>query len=377
MTKNTVIVTEVRVYKIDGGYYTDPSFAKVLERYNNCFPNICLVTRIISENQYKNGYVEVGDKFERIYNIKSIPSFFFSKTNSELKGILDKASFVIFRVPSLVSIKMCKYISKSRKRYLVEVMGCAWDAYWNHGFVGKIVAPYIFTKMRKVISNANYAVYVTQNFLQKRYPCHGKIIGVSNVEISSIDGPKDYSDFDKKFFTMMTAGAVNVRYKGQRYVIRAISRLKKKKGINIKYYLAGKGDGSRLRRVAERNNVSDSVIFLGMLSKNELANQMKNIDIYIQPSLQEGLPRSLIEAMSHGCVCLGANTAGIPELLKSEQLFDKKSSRAIEDSILANLDKDLGRISRENVQMARKYKKESLDKIRKNFYNDIILNQKG
>lgn len=377
MTKNTVIVTEVRVYKTKGGYYADPSFAKVLERYNNCFSNICLVTRIISENQYRNGYVEISDKCEKVYNIKSIPSFFFSRMSSELREILDRASFVIFRVPSLVSIKMCKYISKSGKRYLVEVMGCAWDAYWNHGFVGKIVAPYIFTKMRKVISNANYAVYVTQNFLQKRYPCHGKTIGVSNVEISSIDGPKDYSNFDKKSFTMMTAGAVNVRYKGQEFVIKAISRLKKKKGIDIKYYLAGKGDDSRLRRIAERNNISENIIFLGMLSKNGLADRMRNIDLYIQPSLQEGLPRSLIEAMSHGCICLGAKTAGIPELLKSEQLFDKKSSRAIEDSILTNLNKDLKRISRENVQMARKYRKESLDKIRKNFYNSIILDQKG
>lgn len=377
MRDSTVIITEVRVYKIKGGYYADPSFAKVIERYNGSFSNICLVTRIISENKHRNGYIDISSRCRKIYNIKSIPFFFFRRMDSELKKILDEAQFVIFRVPSLVSIKTCKYISRNKKKYLVEVMGCAWDAYWNHGLVGKIVAPYIFVNMRKVIGKANYAVYVTQEFLQKRYPCRGKTIGVSNVEISLIDGPKDYNNFNKKSFTMMTAGAVNVKYKGQEYVIKAISELRKKDGVNIKYYLAGKGDNSRLCRIAKRRNVSENIVFLGMLSKEELANLMRSTDIYIQPSLQEGLPRSLIEAMSHGCVCLGAKTAGIPELLQNGQLFNRKSSKAIINSIQANLGRDLNIISRENTQVAKKYRKESLDKIRKNFYNEIILDQKG
>ena len=48
-------------------------------------------------------------------------------------------------------------------------------------------------------------------------------------------------------------------------------------------------------------------------------------DIYLQPSLQEGLPRSVIEAMSRGCACIGAATAGIPELLESEYVVKRKS----------------------------------------------------
>lgn len=375
MATNTVIISEVRVYKTKDGYYADPSFAKILERYSDSFPNICLVTRIISENQYRNGYIDISDNCKEFYNIKSIPSFFFKKMDSDVKKLLDEATFVILRVPSLVSIKPCRYITSNKKKYLVEVMGCAWDAYWNHGFVGKLVAPYIFIKMKKVIGGANYAVYVTQNFLQRRYPCRGKTISASNVEISSIDGPKAYDTFNKKSFTMMTAGAVNVRHKGQEFAIKAISELKKKENIDIKYYLAGKGDDSRLRKIAEKYNISKNVIFLGMLSKEELAEWMKKTDIYIQPSLQEGLPRSLIEAMSHGCVCLGAKTAGIPELLKNEQLFIKKSYRAIAASILSTCDRDLNKISKENTKVAKKYRKESLDKIRKDFYNSIIIDQ--
>jgi glycosyltransferase involved in cell wall biosynthesis len=45
------------------------------------------------------------------------------------------------------------------------------------------------------------------------------------------------------------------------------------------------------------------------------------IDIYVQPSRQEGLPRALIEAMSRGLPAFGARTGGIPELIDEKFLF--------------------------------------------------------
>ena len=53
-----------------------------------------------------------------------------------------------------------------------------------------------------------------------------------------------------------------------------------------------------------------------------------DVNIYIQPSLQEGLPRSVIEAMSFGIPCLGSSIAGIPELLESNCLFSTKGNVA-------------------------------------------------
>ena len=47
---------------------------------------------------------------------------------------------------------------------------------------------------------------------------------------------------------------------------------------------------------------------------------LNDVDIYIQPSRQEGLPRALIEAMSRGCPAFGSTAGGIPELLSPECL---------------------------------------------------------
>ena len=48
-------------------------------------------------------------------------------------------------------------------------------------------------------------------------------------------------------------------------------------------------------------------------------------DIYIQPSLQEGLPRAVVEAMSTALPCIGFNTGGIPELLEPEYIVKLKN----------------------------------------------------
>ena len=48
---------------------------------------------------------------------------------------------------------------------------------------------------------------------------------------------------------------------------------------------------------------------------DEFGHTNDNIDVFIMPSLQEGLPRSMVEAMSRGCNVIGSRVGGIPELL--------------------------------------------------------------
>ena len=80
------------------------------------------------------------------------------------------------------------------------------------------------------------------------------------------------------------------------------------------------------------------------------------MDIYVQPSLQEGLPRSVIEAMSVGLPCIGSDVAGIPELLDKEWVFKRKGNKAEEIAeLLKNIEKDSLR-----KQAERNYKESSL-----------------
>jgi len=59
-----------------------------------------------------------------------------------------------------------------------------------------------------------------------------------------------------------------------------------------------------------------NVNWLGTVSNNELPLILKNYKYFILPSLFEGMPKSLLEAMSSGLICIGNNTSGINEVIK-------------------------------------------------------------
>lgn len=366
-----LLVTEVRIYVINNKYYASESFTKILQRYQVKFKEITLLTRLIAINQIPNGYKDITNCCIRFENSKSIVKSFLPFGKENIKKLVCKSDFIILRVPSIISISIYKYIRKFHKKYMTEAMGCAWDAYWNHDFLGKIVALYGFISMKKIVYNADYATYVTQEFLQKRYPCKNKSIGVSNVSINEINYKRNYENNPKKEITLLTAAAVDVRYKGQHLVIKAISKIKKNNKINIKYYLAGSGNQEFLKRMAKKYNVSSNVVFLGNLSHNELLELMKKTDIYVQPSLQEGLPRSLIEAMSCGCVCLGSTTAGIPELLQTNCLFKRGSEKELYYALKNIIYEDWKEISKNNLKKASLYLETNLDKKRFDYYEKI------
>jgi len=58
-------------------------------------------------------------------------------------------------------------------------------------------------------------------------------------------------------------------------------------------------------------------------------NWLETLDVYIQPRLQEGVPRAMIEALSCGFSCIGAKTAGIPELIDNEFIYSQKKNPAV------------------------------------------------
>ncbi len=171
--------------------------------------------------------------------------------------------------------------------------------------------------------------------------------------------------------TLVTTAAINVEAKGQQYVIEALPMLRKS-GVNAKYVLIGSGDKARLMNLAEKYGVKDNVVFAGELSLDDVFNTIDRCDFYIQPSLQEGLPRSVIEAMSRACPSLGARTAGIPELISEECIFERKSAKGIYDTIMALLSKPkLNELAKLNFEESKKYTNEVLEQ-RRNAYFDYV-----
>lgn len=82
------------------------------------------------------------------------------------------------------------------------------------------------------------------------------------------------------------------------------------------------------------NNVADQIKIIGQMPHDKVFTWLDSIDIYAQPSRQEGLPRAMIEAMSRGIPCIGAKTAGIPELIDNKYIFTNSKTEVEEISKL-------------------------------------------
>lgn len=381
MTK-VLFVHDGPLFYDDKGNYYEYAFHGLLERYSYLGDEITFLMRTVPLTpETKNTLVPKEVRVVGVSNFKSPRLYFREKPKAEkiIEEEVKRADYLVLRGSTCAHIAL-KYAKKYSKPYIYECVGCVWDSMWNYSLLGKMMAPFCFFNAKKIIKNAEYVYYVTNEFLQKRYPTDGKSVACSNVVINPVNAEvlenrlrriKDRK-IDSKII-LGTAAALDVRYKGQEYVIKAIPQLIKK-GYDIEYRLAGgnRMNISFLSDLAREYGVEDRVIFCGSLASNQMADFYDSLDIYIQPSKQEGLPRSVIEAMSRGCPTVGTRVAGIPELLQKECLFKKGSTKAVVEVLLSVLKSDLSRIVKENFYKAKGYEQQILTARRNEFYDEFM-----
>jgi colanic acid/amylovoran biosynthesis glycosyltransferase len=101
--------------------------------------------------------------------------------------------------------------------------------------------------------------------------------------------------------------------KGLEVALDAMALLKKR-GITFQYTIAGAGvDYERLCFARHQLNLETEVVFAGKKSHDDIARMMKEHDVYIQPSLQEGFCNSVLEAQASGLLCVVTNAEGLEE----------------------------------------------------------------
>ena len=107
--------------------------------------------------------------------------------------------------------------------------------------------------------------------------------------------------------------AVFEERKGHRFLLEAARRLKEQ-GYQIQYRLAGEGSLRKsLEETATRLGVKDDVQFLGFVS--DISAFLSQVDIFVLPSLFEGLGVSVLEAMAAGKAVIASRVGGLPELV--------------------------------------------------------------
>ncbi len=156
-------------------------------------------------------------------------------------------------------------------------------------------------------------------------------VGVQLPESVAVD-PKARSIF------RVLCPAHLIERKGQQFLIDAFGRVRCK-GVSLEIWLAGAGASeSALRAQAQYVGGTDCIKFLGQVPHSQILRfyREKEVDCVVLPSLHEGLPNCLIEAMSFGIPVVGTSVAGTPELLRNGAgiLVPPRDTGAIADALL-------------------------------------------
>lgn len=127
--------------------------------------------------------------------------------------------------------------------------------------------------------------------------------------------------------------------KGIEYLLRAIPSLNKMRQ-DLVFFIIGKGPlEQKLKDISKNLGIDHNTIFTGYVDNIE--EYYKAIDIFILPTLSEGLGISLLEAMASKKPIIAAETGGIPEIIKDGEngiLIRPHSSEDIVNAVLCLLD---------------------------------------
>ena len=130
--------------------------------------------------------------------------------------------------------------------------------------------------------------------------------GVEDIEVTNIMPPSKPIQF-------VIVGSVTVR-KGQLNLVEALGLLDKETLNKLHLTIVGGGNEFEIcQQLVKEKNLEDVVTMTG--PRNDVAEILKRMDVFLLPSLSEGMPMSILEAMRQGLYIMASDTGGIPEMI--------------------------------------------------------------
>ena len=177
-------------------------------------------------------------------------------------------------------------------------------------------------------------------------------------------------------FTLLFLGRLGKR-KGMYDLLDVLKNNKEKYEGKILLLIGGDGETEKAVNYIKQNNLDNIVKFKGWISGRQKILLLNQADTYILPSYNEGLPISVLEAMSYSLPIISTNVGGIPEILKHSVngfLIHPGNKNEIEESI-NNLISDKGlreKMGRASRDMVKEHLPEYVEKQLSNLYNKLL-----
>jgi glycosyltransferase involved in cell wall biosynthesis len=231
------------------------------------------------------------------------------------------AELVVVPVPAFAALPAWVAARLGRIPYLAHVVG---DPSAVPGAIGMPVAGVWAALLRAIaraqVRNATAVWFVTDKTLQSGFNPHDLSLAASNVAIDNTWYRRPESRETKAPCKLLFVGSLAQPYKGLDHLLEALAMLG---GPGKSWELGVVGDGGyreSWQRLAAERGIGSAVTWHGAVPRSRVRELMHDAHVFVMPSLTEGMPRALIEAMASGLACIGSDTGGIPELLEAKAL---------------------------------------------------------
>lgn len=330
-----------------------------------CIPNILLLQSLGYNVSVATDYsdpgtisVERADNLKKKFSSMSVGVFDVSFPRSlnpialfsayrAIKSIIKRERFDLIHCHSPIGAAVCRMAARNERKRGTKII------YTAHGFHFYKGAPlknwlvyypieYLLSKYTDVLITINREDFQQANRrLKAKKIFYVPGVGVDTDKFSpkAGDGARIRTELgisDSKTM-ILSVGELN-KNKNHEQVIKGLE------GVDAVYVIVGKGPlNSRLKDVAKECSVDLRLVGY----RTDVIDFYSAADVYVLPSLREGLSVSLMEAMACGLSIACSNIRGNNDLIDS-CLFDPHNSESIRAAILMALDKkkDLGEHNR-------------------------------
>ena len=269
-----------------------------------------------TEKEYKNVRIKTVPTIEK-KGLAAVSSSFFAALCS-LFGRYD-----VVHIHAEGPAAFCFIPKLFRKRVVVTVHGLDWQREkWKSGFGAK----YIHLGEKMAVKHADEIIVLSkgvQRYFMDTYGRETVFIpnGVNRPEIKHADIINKRFGLSKDSY-ILYLGRI-VPEKGEHYLIDAFKQIDTDKKLVI---AGGSSDTDeymdRLKKMAQGD---ERIVFTGFVQGQMLEELYSNAYIYVLPSDLEGMPLSLLEAMSYGNCCLVSDIKECTEVIEDKAEVFRKS----------------------------------------------------